>query len=100
MPSEPPDEPIPRRRFRLADVEAWLAAGTPKPATRQSQRIAELEERVAGTVGCGPGATEAEESLMAIVKRGGVPGVRVWVDGRHRWLGTFATRAEANARRS
>lgn len=32
---------------------------------------------------------------MAIVKRGAKYGVRVWVDGRHLWLGTFATRAEA-----
>jgi integrase len=32
---------------------------------------------------------------MAIVKRGDKYGVRVWVDGRHRWLGTFATRTEA-----
>lgn len=32
---------------------------------------------------------------MAIVKRGDKYGVRVWVEGRHRWLGTFATRAEA-----
>ena len=47
MPSEPPTSRFPRRRFRLADVEAWLAAGTPKPTTPQSQRIAELEERVA-----------------------------------------------------
>jgi len=32
---------------------------------------------------------------MAIIKRGDKYGVRVWVDGRHRWLGTFATRGEA-----
>src|ERR1700759_2661245 len=48
-----------------------------------------------GTVGGGPRATETGERLMAIVRRGDKYGVRVWVDGRHRWLGTFATRAEA-----
>jgi integrase len=32
---------------------------------------------------------------MAIIKRGDKYGVRVWVDGRHRWLGTFDTRTEA-----
>src|SRR4051812_7368055 len=47
MPSEPPTSRLPRRRFRLSEVEAWLANGTPKPATPQAQRIAELEERVA-----------------------------------------------------
>jgi len=47
MPSEPPTTRFPRRRFRLSEVEAWLAAGRPKPATPQAQRIAELEERVA-----------------------------------------------------
>lgn len=39
---------------------------------------------------------------MAILKRADKYGVRVWVDGRHQWLGTFATlkearRAEADA---
>ena len=47
MPSEPPTTRFPRRRFRLSEVEAWLAAGKPKPSPPQSQRIAELEERVA-----------------------------------------------------
>ena len=47
MPSEPPTTRFPRRRFRLAEVEAWLAAGSATPPRRQAQRIAELEERVA-----------------------------------------------------
>lgn len=47
MPSEPPTTRFPRRRFRLSEVETWLAAGRPKPAPPQAQRIAELEERVA-----------------------------------------------------
>lgn len=47
MPSEAPTTRFPRRRFRLSEVEAWLAAGEPKPAPRQAQRLAELEERVA-----------------------------------------------------
>jgi hypothetical protein len=47
MPSEAPTTRFPRRRFRLAEVEAWLAAGAPKPAPPQAQRLADLEERVA-----------------------------------------------------
>jgi hypothetical protein len=47
MPSEPPTTRYPTRRFRLSEVEAWLAAGKRKPPPRQAQRIAELEERVA-----------------------------------------------------
>ena len=47
MPSEAPTNRFPRRRFRLSEVEAWLASGQPKTATPQAQRIAELEERVA-----------------------------------------------------
>jgi hypothetical protein len=47
MPSEAPTSRFPRRRFRLSEVEAWLASGKPKPATPQAQRIAVLEERVA-----------------------------------------------------
>ncbi len=47
LPSEPPTNRFPRRRFRLSEVEAWLAAGKARPATPQAQRIAELEERVA-----------------------------------------------------
>jgi hypothetical protein len=47
MPSEAPTTRFPRRRFRLCEVEAWLAAGEPKPAPPQAQRLAELEERVA-----------------------------------------------------
>jgi hypothetical protein len=47
MRSEPPTTRYPQRRFRLSDVEAWLAGGKPKPPPRQAQRLAELEERVA-----------------------------------------------------
>lgn len=47
MPSEPSTTRCPRRRFRLADVERWLAEGDPKPVRPQTQRLAELEERVA-----------------------------------------------------
>jgi hypothetical protein len=47
MPSEPPTTRFPQRRFRLSEVEAWLAAGKVKPPSPQSQRLAELEERVA-----------------------------------------------------
>ena len=47
MPSEPPTTRFPQRRFRLSEVEAWLAAGKAKPPPPQAQRIAELEERVA-----------------------------------------------------
>lgn len=32
---------------------------------------------------------------MAILKRGDKYGVRIWMGGKHRWLGTFDTRAEA-----
>ncbi|MGI8863653.1 MAG: helix-turn-helix transcriptional regulator [Solirubrobacteraceae bacterium] len=47
MPSEPPTNRYPQRRFRLAEVEAWLAAGRAKPPMPQTRRLAELEERVA-----------------------------------------------------
>jgi hypothetical protein len=47
MPSEAPTTRFPRRRFRLSEVEAWLAAGEPKPAAPEAQRLAQLEERVA-----------------------------------------------------
>ena len=44
MPSEGPTARYPQRRFRLSAVEAWLAAGEPKP---RSDRLSQLEERVA-----------------------------------------------------
>lgn len=47
MPSEPPTTRFPHRRFRLSEVEAWLAAGKAKPPPPQVRRLAELEERVA-----------------------------------------------------
>ena len=34
MPSESPTTRYPQRRFRLSDVEAWLAGGKPKPPPR------------------------------------------------------------------
>lgn len=47
MPSEAPTTRFPHRRFRLSEVEAWLAAGAANPAPPQAQRITELEQRVA-----------------------------------------------------
>jgi hypothetical protein len=47
LPSEPPTTRYPQRRFRLSEVEAWLAAGNRKPPTPQTRRITDLEERVA-----------------------------------------------------
>ena len=47
MPSEPPTTRYPHRRFKLSEVEAWLAAGKAKPPTPQTRRLADLEERVA-----------------------------------------------------
>jgi phage terminase Nu1 subunit (DNA packaging protein) len=47
MPSEPPTTRFPHRRFRLSEVEAWLAAGKARPATPQSRRLEALEEQVA-----------------------------------------------------
>lgn len=45
MPSVPPTARFPHRRFRLGEVEAWLAGGG-KPAST-SQRLAEVEREVA-----------------------------------------------------
>jgi hypothetical protein len=45
MPSEAPTTRYPQRRFRLSEVEAWLAAGKAKPPAPQTRRLAELEER-------------------------------------------------------
>lgn len=50
MPSEAPTTRYPQRRFRLPEVEAWLAAGKAKPPTPQTRRLADLEERVAELV--------------------------------------------------
>jgi hypothetical protein len=47
MPSEAPTARYPQRRFRLSEVEAWLAAGKAKPPAPQTRRLADLEERVA-----------------------------------------------------
>ncbi len=47
MPSQEPTKRYPMRRFRLGDVENWLANGTPKPSTPQTVRLADLEQRVA-----------------------------------------------------
>lgn len=47
MPSEAPTARYPQRRFRLSEVEAWLAAGKAKPPTPQTRRLADLEQRVA-----------------------------------------------------
>jgi hypothetical protein len=46
MPSEPPTRRFPHRRFRLADIEAWLANGQQKPST-DHERIVQLERQVA-----------------------------------------------------
>lgn len=46
MPSEPPTRRFPHRRFRLVDVEAWLAQGQEKPST-DHERIVQLERQVA-----------------------------------------------------
>ena len=103
MPSEAPTTRYPHRRFRLSEVEAWLAAGRAKPPAPQTRRLADLEERVA-KLAAHRGATRTERQLMAIVKRGDRYGVRIWdaTTQRHRWLGTFerlqdAKRAEADA---
>lgn len=45
MPSEPPTERYPGRRFRLSEVEDWLAHGQRKP--ERADRIAQLEDAVA-----------------------------------------------------
>lgn len=47
MPSEPPTTRYPQRRFRMSEVEAWLAAGKAKPPAPQTRRLTELEVRVA-----------------------------------------------------
>ena len=47
MPSEAPTTRYPQRRFRLSEVEAWLAAGKVKLPAPQTRRLADLEERVA-----------------------------------------------------
>lgn len=46
MPSVSPTARFPHRRFRLAEVEAWLRAGDVKPPT-VGERLAELEREVA-----------------------------------------------------
>lgn len=46
LPSIAPTERYPHRRFRLGDVEAWLAGGKTKTAGH-AERIARLEEQVA-----------------------------------------------------
>lgn len=46
LPSEQPTERYPYRRYRLADVEAWLEAGERKSGGTV-ERIARLEEQVA-----------------------------------------------------
>lgn len=46
MPSEQPTARFPHRRFRLAEVEAWLADGVRKPPSG-AERVATLEAKVA-----------------------------------------------------
>lgn len=46
LPSLEPTERFPHRRYRLADVEAWLAAGD-KKLPGHAERIASLESQVA-----------------------------------------------------
>jgi hypothetical protein len=46
MPSVGPTPRYPARRFRLADVEAWLSGDRPKRPTLE-QRVADLEAKVA-----------------------------------------------------
>jgi hypothetical protein len=46
MPSEPPTRRYPSRRFRLAEVEAWLAAGE-KKRSPEADRLVRLEQRMA-----------------------------------------------------
>lgn len=46
MPSEQPTARFPHRRFRLADVEAWLA-DSEKKTPAHADRLAQLEDRVA-----------------------------------------------------
>lgn len=45
MPSEHPTKRYPQRRFRLSEVETWLAEGERKPD--RADRLAHLEEQVA-----------------------------------------------------
>lgn len=45
MPSEAPTRRYPQRRFRLSDVESWLAAGERK--SDRADRVSRLEEQVA-----------------------------------------------------
>lgn len=49
MPSIDPTVRFPHRRFRLADVEQWLAAGSPAPPRQQTDhdRVVSLEAEVA-----------------------------------------------------
>jgi hypothetical protein len=47
MPSEPPTRRFPHRRFRLGDVESWLAGGARPKLPAQSDRLAVLETEVA-----------------------------------------------------
>jgi hypothetical protein len=47
MPSEPPTKRFPHRRFRVADVEAWLRGGGRPPLPAHSDRLAVLESEVA-----------------------------------------------------
>lgn len=53
MPSEAPTRRYPQRRFRLSEVEAWLASGDRQP--QPADRLSQLEEQIA--------------SLSATVKR-------------------------------
>ena len=46
MPSVAPTTRYPHRRFRLADVEAWLKDGRARPATTV-ERVAALEVKMA-----------------------------------------------------
>ncbi len=45
MPSEPPTRRFPHRRFRLAEVEAWLGQGQRKAPT-DHERLARLEDEL------------------------------------------------------
>jgi hypothetical protein len=47
LPSIPPTSRFPQRRFRLADVEEWIAAGERKRPSPLIGRIERLEAQVA-----------------------------------------------------
>ncbi len=47
MPSEPPTRRFPHRRFRLGDVESWLAGGGTSRLPAHSERLALLENEIA-----------------------------------------------------